>query len=59
MLSTRTRSPSRFAAIGVIADAEVAVRVGLIWLAHIGIDRAIGYGLKHPTGFKDTHLQHV
>jgi hypothetical protein len=43
----------------VIADAEVAVQVGLIWLAHIGIDRAIGYGLKHPTGFKDTHLQHV
>lgn len=51
--------PVALAAIGVIADAEVAVQVGLIWLAHIGIDRAIGYGLKHPTGFKDTHLQHV
>jgi hypothetical protein len=24
--------------------------------AHIGIDRALGYGLKLPTGFKDTHL---
>ncbi len=24
--------------------------------AHIGIDRALGYGLKHRTGFKDTHL---
>jgi Domain of unknown function (DUF4260) len=32
---------------------------GLIWLAHIGIDRALGYGLKYPTFFKDTHLQHV
>jgi hypothetical protein len=31
----------------------------LIWLAHIGIDRALGYGLKYPTFFKDTHLQHV
>jgi Domain of unknown function (DUF4260) len=31
----------------------------LIWLAHIGIDRALGYGLKYPTLFKDTHLQHV
>lgn len=29
---------------------------GLILAAHIGIDRAIGYGLKHYSGFKDTHL---
>ncbi len=29
----------------------------LIWLAHIGMDRMIGYGLKYPTAFKDTHLQ--
>jgi hypothetical protein len=31
----------------------------LIWLAHIGGDRALGYGLKYPTGFEDTHLQRV
>jgi hypothetical protein len=31
----------------------------LIWLAHIGFDRALGYGLKYPTFFKDTHLQRV
>ena len=42
-----------------IAGAEVAVQVGLIWVAHIGIDRALAYGLKYPTGFKDTHLQRV
>jgi hypothetical protein len=30
--------------------------LSLIWLAHIGIDRFLGYGLKYPTGFKDTHL---
>ena len=51
--------PVALAAIGVIADAEVAVQVGLIWLAHIGVDRAISYGLEYPTGFKDTHLQRV
>jgi hypothetical protein len=28
----------------------------LIWTAHIGFDRALGYGLKYPTGFGDTHL---
>jgi hypothetical protein len=31
----------------------------LIWLAHIGMDRMLGYGLKYPTFFKDTHLQRV
>jgi hypothetical protein len=31
----------------------------IIWLAHIGWDRAFGYGLKYPTVFKDTHLQRV
>jgi hypothetical protein len=29
------------------------------YLTHIGVDRAIGYGLKHPSGFKDPHLQRV
>ncbi len=31
----------------------------LIWIAHIGLDRAIGYGLKYPTGFRDMHLGKV
>jgi uncharacterized protein DUF4260 len=31
----------------------------LIWLAHLAFDRMLGYGLKYPTRFKDTHLQHV
>ena len=31
----------------------------LIWIAHIGIDRALGFGLKQTTGFKDTHLGQV
>ena len=29
---------------------------GLIWLAHIGLDRTLGYGLKEARGFKFTHL---
>src|SRR5436853_1715336 len=28
----------------------------LIWLAHIGMDRALGLGLKFPSAFRDTHL---
>jgi hypothetical protein len=31
----------------------------LIWMAHIGFDRFLGYGLKYGTGFKDTHLGRV
>jgi hypothetical protein len=51
--------PVVLAAVGVVADSELPVRLGLIWLAHIGADRLLGYGLKYPTGFKDTHLQRV
>jgi hypothetical protein len=33
--------------------------LALIWTAHIAFDRLLGYGLKYPTFFKDTHLQHI
>lgn len=46
-------------AIGVIAGADLAVQLALIWITHIAVDRAIGYGLKYPTSFKETHLQRV
>jgi len=51
--------PVALGAVGVLTDNDSAVAVALIWLAHIGVDRALGYGLKYPTGFKDTHLQRV
>jgi hypothetical protein len=31
----------------------------LIWFAHIGFDRALGYGLKYPSSFHDTHLGRI
>ncbi len=33
--------------------------VALIWLAHIGADRALGYGLKYRAGFGFTHLGRI
>jgi Domain of unknown function (DUF4260) len=33
--------------------------LALIWTAHIAFDRLLGYGLKYPTAFKDTHLQNI
>lgn len=41
--------PVALGAIGVVGGYETAVQVALIWLAHIGLDRALGYGLKYPT----------
>lgn len=52
-------APVALATVGLLAGATVAVELGLIWLTHIGADRALGYGLKYGTGFKDTHLQRV
>jgi Domain of unknown function (DUF4260) len=40
-----------------LASAHPALfSLSLIWIAHIGFDRMLGYGLKYPTRFKDTHL---
>ncbi|WP_158790291.1 DUF4260 domain-containing protein [Granulicella sp. L60] len=36
-----------------------APAIALIWIAHIALDRLLGYGLKYPTFFKDTHLQRI
>jgi Domain of unknown function (DUF4260) len=30
--------------------------IAIVWIAHIGFDRMLGYGLKYQSGFKDTHL---
>jgi hypothetical protein len=30
-----------------------------ILIAHVGMDRALGYGLKMPTSFQDTHLGRI
>jgi hypothetical protein len=38
---------------------QLAPAIALIWTAHIAFDRLLGYGLKYPTHFKDTHLRHI
>jgi hypothetical protein len=44
---------------GHMLGNATAMAVALIWIAHIAIDRALGYGLKLPTGFQDTHLGRI
>jgi hypothetical protein len=51
--------PILLASVSVIVEWDAGVMLGLIWLAHIGIDRALGYGLRYPDAFRETHLQRV
>jgi hypothetical protein len=39
--------------------SPLAVSLALIWLAHIGMDRMVGYGFKYPDAFKHTHLDAI
>ncbi|MBD9376579.1 DUF4260 family protein [Pseudoxanthomonas sp. PXM04] len=41
---------------GGLNPGEVPEGIALIWLAHVGFERAPGYGLKYESGFAHTHL---
>ena len=51
-----TLGPLALLLVGALAGGTMTVAVALIWLAHVGLDRALGYGLKYPDGFGHTHL---
>jgi hypothetical protein len=51
--------PVLLAAAGLLTDNRLLLHLALIWGAHIGGDRLLGFGLKYPTGFQDTHLQRL
>jgi hypothetical protein len=48
--------PSLLAAIYIGTSNQAVLFVTLVWLFHIFVDRALGYGLKHSTSFNHTHL---
>ena len=52
-------APAALGAAGLALGAPTMQALALIWIAHIGLDRALGYGLKYATGFGDTHLGRV
>jgi hypothetical protein len=51
--------PVLLALVAFATHHELLTAMALIWIAHIALDRLLGYGLKYPTRFKDTHLQHI
>lgn len=51
--------PLLLGVLAYLAPAPSLYSYALIWTAHIGFDRLLGYGLKYDTAFKDTHLGRV
>lgn len=55
--SAHTETPPILLLCGALAKkSEVGVGLALCWLAHIGMDRMLGFGLKYGTAFAHTHL---
>ena len=48
--------PASLLALGLWQGSSALLAVALIWLAHIGMDRAMGYGLKYNDDPGHTHL---
>lgn len=54
-----TIGPIVLLAVGVLSGSGIVPALAAIWAAHIGLDRAIGYGLKYASGFGFTHLGRI
>jgi hypothetical protein len=52
-------APMIMMVLGFGMASPLTLSIAMIWLAHIGIDRALGYGLKYPAGFTFTHLGRI
>ena len=45
--------------LGFALALPLTLSIAMIWMAHIGIDRALGFGLKYDAGFGFTHLGRI
>ena len=52
-------APVALLTLGFGLSEPLILSIAMIWLAHIGIDRALGYGLKYAAGFGFTHLGRI
>ena len=52
-------APVTLLTAGFALGDPLTLSLAMIWLAHIGFDRALGYGLKYETAFGDTHLGRI
>src|SRR6202140_3129367 len=52
-------APMALNVAGFATNEPLILSIAMIWLAHIGIDRALGFGLKYNAGFGFTHLGRI
>ena len=52
-------APVTLMTLGFGFEAPLTLSIAMIWLAHIGFDRALAYGLKYQAGFAFTHLGRI
>ena len=52
-------TPMALMTFGFATAVPLILSIAMIWLAHIGFDRALGYGLKYGHGFGFTHLGRI
>src|SRR6202012_3086786 len=52
-------APMTLMTIGFATASPLTLSIAMIWLAHIGLDRGLGYGLKYDAGFGFTHLGRI
>jgi len=52
-------APVMLMTLGFGIAEPLTLSIAMIWLAHIGFDRALGYGLKYRSGFGFTHLGRI
>ena len=55
-LGHATVLPAAMLGAGYWEGNHLVVALALIWLAHIGMDRLLGFGLKYNDRFAHTHL---
>jgi hypothetical protein len=52
-------APMTLMITGFALASPLTLSIAMVWLAHIGFDRALGFGLKYQAGFTFTHLGRI
>jgi hypothetical protein len=54
-----TIGPAILGGIGIATGNIFLAGGAAVWAAHVGFDRMLGFGLKYPSAFQDTHLGRI
>lgn len=52
-------APLALAGLASALGWHLGLLIAAVWVAHVGMDRLAGYGLKYESGFRSTHLDRV